>query len=306
MPPDRLERLSDLLFLLLESDRPRSRAEVITALGRQSTTAYPAGDSGERAFFRDLATLREAGIPLVEADDAYSIDKAAYYLPDLRLSEEAQLALNLAATAVAFDGRTWSTSAAWKLGGLVSGQDRLAVVASQDHLPALFAACADGRRVRFEHGGKGRVVDAWGLLLREGYWYLVGWYAAGDGWRFFRVDRITGEVTDAGPVEHPEPEGFDAAAAFPHDPKLVGGDEPVTALVEVDVVLAGKVQAEHPGAHVPERRDDGSIVIELAVTNRAAFRSWRLGLLDHARVLGPEALVADERAWLTAIVDGAA
>ena len=53
-------------------------------------------------------------------------------------------------------------------------------------------------------------------------------------------------------------------------------------------------------------RDDGSIVIELAVTNRAAFRSWRLGLLDHARVLGPEALVADERAWLTAIVDGAA
>ena len=85
-----------------------------------------------------------------------------------------------------------------------------------------------------------------------------------------------------------------------------GGDEPVTALVEVDVVLAGKVQAEHPGAHVPERRDDGSIVIELAVTNRAAFRSWRLGLLDHARVLGPEALVADERAWLTAIVDGAA
>lgn len=306
MPPDRLERLSDLLFLLLESDRPRSRAEITKALGRQSTTAYLQGDSGERAFFRDLATLREAGIPLVETDDTYSIDKRDYYLPDLHLSEEAQLALNLAATVVAFDGRSWSTSAAWKLGGLVRGQDRLAVVPSQDHLPALFAACADGRRVRFEHGGKDRVVDAWGLLLREGYWYLVGWYADAADWRFFRVDRITGGVADVGPIEQAEPDGFDAAAAFPHDPKLVGGDETVIGLVEVDAVLAGKVQAEHPRARVPERRDDGSIVIELAVTNRPAFRSWLLGLLDHARVLGPDELVADVRAWLTAIAEGAA
>ncbi|MCB1002838.1 MAG: WYL domain-containing protein [Acidimicrobiales bacterium] len=301
MAADRLERLSDLLFLLLDSPRPLTQVEIRGALGGQSTTAYPPGDSGERAFFRDLASLRDADIPVVEEDDAYSIPPDRYYLPPLELSDDAQLALNLAATAVAFDGRSWSTSAAWKLGGLVDGQDRLAVLPSPEHLPALFAACGDGRRVRFSHGGRDREVDAWGLLLREGFWYLVGWYVDAGGWRFFRVDRITGRVHDVGPAAHPEPEGFDAAAAFPTDPKRVGGDEPVTALVEVDAVLGRKVRAEHPGARVVERRDDGGVVVELAVTNRPAFRSWLLGMLDHARVLAPPDLRAEVRDWLRAI-----
>ena len=304
MAGDRLERLSDLLFLLLERDQPQTQVELRAGLGQQATTAYPDGDSGERAFFRDLATLRDAGVPVEERDDAYTIRREDYYLPKLDLSEDAQFALNLAATAVGFDGRNWSTSAAWKLGGLVGGQDQVAVVASQEHLPVLFAACGDRRRVRFTHGERERVVDAWGLLLREGYWYLFGWYADADGWRFFKVDRITGPVVDVGPSEHPEPDDFDATAAFPADPKLVGGDEVVTALVEVDAVLAAKVQAEHPRAHVLERRDDGSMVVELAVSNRPAFRSWLLGMLDHARVMAPDVLRDDVRSWLAAIAEG--
>jgi predicted DNA-binding transcriptional regulator YafY len=69
-------------------------------------------------------------------------------------------------------------------------------------------------------------------------------------------------------------------------------------------VLAAKVQAEHPRAHVLERRGDGSVVIELAVSNRPAFRSWLLGLLDHGRVLAPDELRDDVRSWLVAIAEG--
>lgn len=301
MAADPLERLSDLLFLLLHSPEPLTQTEIRAELGRQSSTAYPEGDSGERAFFRDKRTLVDEGIPVVQVDDAYTIRTQDYYLPDLDLAEEAQLALNLAATAVAFDGRSWAESAAWKLGGLIGEQDRLAVVASPDALPALFGAVAGHRRVRFTHGRRSRLVDPWGLLLREGFWYLVGWYPDGDGFRFFRVDRIVGRVAEVGPAERAKPAGFDPVAAFPSDPKQVGGDEVVTAEVQVDAVLAAKVLAQHPAAEVLERRADGSVVLALAVSNRPAFRSWLLGMLDHALVLGPEDLRAEIRAWLEQI-----
>ena len=51
---------------------------------------------------------------------------------------------------------------------------------------------------------------------------------------------------------------------------------------------------------VVERRADGAVVVTLPVVNRAAFRTWVLGLLDHAEVLAPPELRADMVAWLDA------
>jgi predicted DNA-binding transcriptional regulator YafY len=44
---------------------------------------------------------------------------------------------------------------------------------------------------------------------------------------------------------------------------------------------------------------DGSVVVELPVTNRAAFRSFGLWVLEHAEVLEPAELRDDLIAWLT-------
>ena len=49
------------------------------------------------------------------------------------------------------------------------------------------------------------------------------------------------------------------------------------------------------------RNPDGSVVFRLAVTNREAFRSFVLGLLDHAEVLAPPELRADMVGWLSAL-----
>jgi proteasome accessory factor B len=49
---------------------------------------------------------------------------------------------------------------------------------------------------------------------------------------------------------------------------------------------------------VAGRSDDGSVVVRMAVTNRAAFRSFVLGLLDSAEVLGPPELRAEVVDWL--------
>ncbi|MGH3851860.1 MAG: WYL domain-containing protein [Pseudonocardiaceae bacterium] len=49
---------------------------------------------------------------------------------------------------------------------------------------------------------------------------------------------------------------------------------------------------------VQERRSDGSVLVEVRVTNRDAFRSFVLGFLDHAEVVGPADLRAEMVQWL--------
>jgi proteasome accessory factor B len=59
---------------------------------------------------------------------------------------------------------------------------------------------------------------------------------------------------------------------------------------------------DHLGAaSVVERRPDGSVVVELPVTNRESFRSLALTFLDHAEVLAPEELRREMVEWLTTL-----
>jgi hypothetical protein len=53
---------------------------------------------------------------------------------------------------------------------------------------------------------------------------------------------------------------------------------------------------------VVTRRGDGSIDVQVPCANVPAFRSWLLGLLDHAEVVGPPAVRAAVVSWLQAMV----
>lgn len=305
---DRLERLSDLLFLLLDSPTPLTLNQIRGEFASLPAIAYKDGPSGDRQFEHDKDALRNEGIEIITAHPGggaptYEIRAADYYLPELGLTEVEQMALNLAASTVQFDGHSWSESAAWKFGGVAAGAETFGVLRSLDALPLLFDACAAHEAVRFTHAGKTRVLDPWAVMSREGFWYVSGWYHAAEEHRFFRVDRITGDVETAGSALHRAPDGYDARALFPTDPKQVGGTDPTPTEVEIDRVLATKVLAEHTGAEIIERRPDGSLVLRLDVRNISAFRSWLLGMLDHARVLAPASMVDEVVSWLEQIRD---
>jgi hypothetical protein len=66
-------------------------------------------------------------------------------------------------------------------------------------------------------------------------------------------------------------------------------------------IRAAKVVREVGEDAVVERRDDGTVVVRVPCGNLAAFRSWLLGLLDDAVVVGPPAVRADVVAWLAAV-----
>jgi proteasome accessory factor B len=303
---DRVERLTNLVALLLETSNPLTLVEIAGALDGQ----YPDKDATQRAAFeRDKAALRAIGVPIETVvltggragASAYRIDRDRYELAELRLEPDEMRALQVA---VAATRPTAGQDALWKLGvdAVDGGVGITASVPEVAALPALRDAAARRASVRFEYRGKDRQLDPYGLLLREGFWYVVGHDHEHGETRTYRVDRISGDVVAGAQDEFDRPEGFDLRTAFPSDPKELGADGgAAVARVRVERPRAAAVERELGAERVVARRRGGAIEVEVPCANVAAFRSWVLGLLEHAEVLRPADVRADVIDWLTAM-----
>jgi predicted DNA-binding transcriptional regulator YafY len=300
---DKLERLTNLLLVLLEAPRPMTMRELVDGV-----EGYPSGEAACRqAFERDKRTLREEGVPLETVTlaeggqniQAYRVRQEDYYLPELGLTAEEQAALNLAVAAVRLDAGS-GRDALWKLGGAEHDPTPpFAALPALPALPVLHDALRTGATVRFRYREKDRAVDPYGMGFRHGFWYLVGNDRDRGEVRTFRADRIEGRVQPGEQGAFAVPEGFDLEATLPDEPWRVGEGEVVRADVLIDRVRAPLVVSELGGDAIGERRADGAVVVTMDVTNRAAFRSWVLGFLEHAEVLAPPELRAEVVEWLT-------
>jgi len=286
---DRLERLTDLVLVLLDAVSPKTLEEIARAV-----PGYPENRAARRqAFERDKRILRDEGIPvLAEPVDGpeqfgYRIDSSALYLPDLGLEPDEQAALQLAVAGVHL-GDPSGRDALAKLGA--TGVTETNVIASLDPppaLPALFVAVRTASQVRFVYRGEVRTVAAAALRFHGGHWYLVGWDRTRDAARTFRVDRIADDPVAGPPGTAQVPQGFDPRDV-PIEPWRAGaGEVGDHVLVRVDAVEASRVVAEVGEHAVVDRATDGSVLLRLGVSNFALLRSWVLGLLDHAEVVGP-------------------
>ncbi|MFZ8998114.1 MAG: helix-turn-helix transcriptional regulator [Ilumatobacteraceae bacterium] len=306
---DRVERLTNLLALLLETREPLSLVAIADELAGQ----YPDGHSARRgAFERDKAALREIGVPIEQeivagVEDAgqtrYWIDRDRYELRGLDLDDDEMRALQVAMAATR-PGSSAGQEALWKLGaGLVGDPVPVAAVVPDVHgLPTLRDAVAARHGVAFGYRDVDRIVDPWGLLLRDGFWYLVGFDHGRGERRTYRIDRIEGEVVARRDAVFERPEGFDPRTALPDDPKDIGvGPGGPSAVVLVDAVRASQIEREVGAERVVARHDDGSVEVLVPCGNEPAFRSWLFGLLDRAEVLGPDDLRERIVAWLKVV-----
>ena len=284
---DALERITNLVALLMETRAPLTQQQIVDELEGQ----YPTGDAAQRgAFERDKALLREIGVPLesevLGGNDAgrtaYRIDRDRYELADLHLAPDEQAALQLAVAAARLADAQFGLL---KLGGDRSSAP--VVVANIPELPALPAlreASAARAEVSFGyHGSLSRLHVARGEV------------------RTYRVDRVEGElaVGEAGAFERPA--DFDPRATFPTDPKLLGDEPAARAEVLVDEPRAAAIERELGAAAVVRRLPDGAVVVEVPCTNLDAFRSWLFGLGEHAEVLGPAGVRSAVVEWLQAM-----
>ena len=307
--PSRVERVLNLLALLLDTRRALTREEIV-----HDVAGYPPQITAyRRAFERDKETLRGMGVPLTTesigdgSELGYRVRPEDYYLPDLGLDADEAAALRVAVSAVSL-GSHAGEGALLKLGGLAG--EAVSPIASLPIAPALatlFEAFRARAVVRFTHRDRLRTVEPWGLSSKRGHWYVVGFDRDREAVRAFRADRIEGDV------ELGVHEAFDAPADFRPDDHvesrawLLGDDAPVTVRLRIDADHLDTMLAEvGADATVDEAAsDDDGVIVEMAVTNRAAFRGFVLGFLEHAEVLEPPDIRADVVTWLERVAAGA-
>ncbi len=314
------------LVIALLSTRQFLTAERI----RDSVAGYEESASDEafsRMFERDKNELRDLGIPLevgpvgrYSSVEGYRINRDAYELPDIELTDEEAAAVAVAVQmwespelSAAADGALLKLRAA----GVHVETD--AAVASVPAVPArtrgsepvlgkLLAAIDAGQAVRFEHRGAVnapylmRDVEPWGVVTRHGRWYLVGHDRDRDAMRSFRLSRIGADITAYGPVNAVrKPEDVDLRAIVAR----VTSSAPVSGTATVWVADGRGRELRRIGRSVGQRAvgERGGAVLEVPV------RSWdwvaRLitGLGADALVLEPEELRADVIGRLRSVRD---
>lgn len=306
---------------LLARDVPKTREEIWRDTGLYApdgTTDKRQLDSARASFERDKALIRNLGVRITESIEhdgatSYTIRREDYFLPDLQLTPDEQLALRFAAARVDI-GETWDLEAVAKLtstetaasggDGSLSADVALETAAAQQTagslLPRLAAASAERAQVRFAYGGRQRDVQPLGLLCRAGYWYLA---AREDGVvKTFRVDRMESDA-DVGERGAFARADVDVAALLPSEPMEIDFGDDFVARVQIDATMAQQPTAER--GRVVERHDDGSVTVTVRVRNRAAFRVWLLDMGRHAVVESPPELVDEVTSWLRALVSDA-
>jgi predicted DNA-binding transcriptional regulator YafY len=291
---DRLERLTNLVLALLQTNRPLSLREI----GRQ-VAGYPDRPNAIRqAFERDKRTLRDSGVPItlerIGGDEqvGYRIRPEDYYLPDLELSEDERAALVLALIAVRVDGGM-GADVVQKLGGpAASSVGPLAVLPSFPPLAPLQQAIRDRAVVTISFRGRKRRVEGYGLVFRNGRWYFVGRDAAIEGKagrRSFRVDRIDGTPALGAPDGYEVPADVDLADETDFSPFRGEGAKTAArrALISVDARELPGVVATVGEEAIRARGDDGSATVEVAIDDERALVGWVVGLADGVEVLEP-------------------
>ena len=304
----KLERLLDLVALLLETEQPLSRHEIRTHL---PPGAYADDEVAfRRTFERDKDELRSMGLPIAVETvpgtypplDGYSIRRSEFEadLPILDTEEMASLAR--ASALVRFDA-VRPDAPIWLRGGSPSGDGEapttpVAEVADGPLVRELMGAVMDRRVVSFDYRGERRTVEPHRLVFTRGHWQLSGLDRGRGAGRQYRCDRFEGPVSisdeltpvPSAPIEVRE----DHAWQFGDGPEVA-----VDLLVDKRHVpwLTGFLR----GAEVIEERDDGSVLVREMVRDAVAFRSFVLTFLDGAEVVAPTWFRDEMVAWLEAL-----
>ena len=305
------ERLLSLVVCLLSSGRFLTATQI-----RAAVPGYPDSfDAFKRMFERDKDELRELGIPLETgtnsaADDeaGYRISRQAYMLPDIRLEPDEAAVLGLAA-------RVWRRAelAGAAAGGLLklraAGIDAEETTqpgieprlqAGEAAFAPLWEAVRDRRPVTFAYRAAGRSspqrrrLEPWGVVNRHGRWYVAGHDLDRAEVRVFRLGRIDGPVSFAGPPGAVTvPAGTDVretVRAWDADPPAVR-----TAVVRLRHGAGHGLRQRATGCR-PDPQDPGWDLVDLSFSDVGWFA-------DHIASFGAD-VVAVEPADLREAVIG--
>lgn len=309
MSKRRTERLLSIVVLLLSARRYLTAEEI-----RASVIGYPERDDAfKRTFERDKEELRDLGIPLetglinpLDDEIGYRISQQDYALPEITLAPDEAAMLGIAARV--WEGASLAGAAAGALQKLrAGGVDDSAVPGFEPRLHTaepsfgpLWEAVRDRRLVTFDYRALAsaetlkRTLEPWGLVNRNGRWYVAGHDRLRSGTRVFRLSRIQGPVKMAGPAGGiTVPEGVDVQA-------LVARWWTKPANEREDAVL----RIREGAGHTLRLRDDARVVPDGPGWDRVTV-SYPLDepwYVDHLATYGPDVIVLEPPSLRAAVI----
>ncbi|WP_145108607.1 helix-turn-helix transcriptional regulator [Botrimarina mediterranea] len=271
-----------------------------------------------RTVFRDIESLREAGVPIEYDADAqrYRID-AAHFLPPTNLTLEEALSVVLLAGRVGELERDTlfaaAIGAAEKIEASLpsSMRERLSEVAEAidlrpppvnpladkgDVYRALLRASVDQQAVRIRYDCRTEFreietdLDPYHLLFQERSWYVIGRSSRHDEVRTFNIGRV--KAVEPTGASFKRPPSFSVKKHLRNAWRLIPDDGPDSEVhLRFSAVVSRNVAEVlwHPTQRC-EFRDDGSLDYHVTVSGIREIVWWVLGYGDQVEVLKPERL----------------
>jgi proteasome accessory factor B len=313
----RMERLLNLLALLLRCREPVPAATIREQVTGYKERAAESEESFQRLFRRDREELRRHGVPVerVSPDGSaggYVIRRDQYYLPHIELDPVETLLLGQLVTTVdpqdqsrfaralrsavrklSFDRPEPEDDSAW---GLPDAVRAALTLPEQERDLSLVLAAAVGERRTVSFGYHSlerdvrshRRVDPFGVRFVGGHWYLVGRDHGAGRLRTFRVSRVEPPLEVAGDDEpgFEVPEDFRLEDHVPRGPWGFAGPGPAAVTVRFDDEVWWMVEEAVAG----ERRvaPASARTLRLGGGNLPALYRYLARFLDHVEVLAPD------------------
>src|SRR3954462_14167539 len=318
---EKLIRQLSLISYLMAERRPVTALEI-----RRDVEGYSGmnEDAFARRFYADRSELDSVGIQLtvdkpldgVAEQENYSLRPENFHLPPIAFTDEELASLQFALTlldgefAYAEPLRLALQQISWGRPSPLRAPDQrtlaLGITGSagghelSQRLAKVETAIFRNKTITFEYftmergDVSPRKVDPYHLLFQGGQFYLLGHSHERKALRVFRLSRIRGKVAYATKAEHDfkRPRDFDPRS-FANRAEWQYGDEVGTARIRVSDRLGWQVERHHGRFGEVTPADDGGIVFTTPYANTRQLVAWVLGLGEHARVEGPDELVAE-------------
>ncbi|HEX5926987.1 MAG TPA: WYL domain-containing protein [Baekduia sp.] len=320
---EKLIRQLSLISYLMAERRPVTALEI-----RRDVEGYSGmnEDAFARRFYADRAELDSLGIQLtvekpadgVAEQENYSLRPENFHLPAIAFTDEELAGLQFALTlldgefAYAEPLRLALQQISWGRPSPLNAPDQgsiaLGVTASagghdlSQRLAKIETAIFRNKTITFDYYTMerdevgARKVDPYHLLFQGGQFYLLGRAHERDAIRVFRLSRIRGKVAYATKAEHDfkRPTDFDPRS-YATRADWQFGDPAGQAEVWISERIAWQVERHFGrfGTVHPAEDGSGDMTFTTEYASVRQLAAWALRLGEHARILGPDALVTE-------------
>jgi proteasome accessory factor B len=316
-PGDKTERLINLILALLSAKKFLTKSQIFDVVKVRGEAAYQGAiESKDRMFERDKDDLRGMGIhievggldPLFDDEAGYRIRESQYALQLPNLSPEELATLSIAATFwrdSAFSAEAQSALRRLHSLGVPADTTNIGLIdlryeAGDANFDILNEAVTSRCTVTFKYAGQHiseKKVYPYGLILWNGFWYLLALDPSIDSIRMYKLSRIEGEVSRFGKSNAYEiPEGFSASqyvlAATADDQQLA------TLKIRNGTSLTLAMKGKEIG------RDESWTTYQIPYDSQVAFARTCLWFGGDVEVVEPHSLRSYIQSTLAGILHG--